>query len=108
MRIDEFATKIDDGLPYDVIDDIKEFILNDKDFYRRTYYPHMCMLQKDMKKGNMSTKTLFPVVEKACESYCSTFNIPKDPKTLLDKSEKVELIQRLIADERKNLEKGEF
>lgn len=108
MRIDEFATKIDDNLPYDVVDDVKAFILNDKDFYRRTYYPSMCKLQDQMKQGKMSPKTLFPVVDKACESYCSKFNIPKHPSKLLDKTEKIELIQRLIAAERDNLEKGEF
>jgi|SaaInl0LU_22_DNA_1037365.scaffolds.fasta_scaffold19481_4 hypothetical protein len=108
MRIDEFAVPTDDSMPYDVVDDVKSFILNDKDFYRRTYYPSMCKLQDEMKKGNMSPKTLFPVVDQACEKYCNKFNIDKQPKNLLDKSEKVELIQRLIADERENLEKGDF
>ena len=108
MRIDEFSTKIDDGLPYDVIDDVKAYMLNDKDFYRRHYYPGMCKLQDQMKSGKMSPLTLAPVIDKACEGYCSKFNIPKDPKSLLDKSEKVELVQRLIADERENLEKGDF
>ena len=108
MRIDEFATKIDDSLPYDVVDDVKTYMLNDKDFYRRSLYPAMCKLQDQIKSGKMSPLTLAPVIDKACEGYCSKFNIPKDPKDLLDKSEKVELMQRLIADERENLEKGEF
>jgi hypothetical protein len=108
MRIDEFATKIDDSLPYDVVDDVKAYILNDKDFYRRYYYPGMCKLQDQMKSGKMSPKTLFPVVDKACEGYCSKFKINKSPQDLLDKTEKLELIQRLVSDERENLEKGEF
>ena len=36
------------------------------------------------------------------------FKINKSPQDLLDKTEKVELIQRLISDERENLEKGDF
>ena len=108
VKLVEFAQPIDDNLPFDVVDDVKAFILNDKDFYRRTYYPSMCDLQKQMKKGKMSTKTLLPVVDKACDSYCSKFNVTKNAKNLLDKSEKLDLIQRLIADERENLEKGEF
>jgi len=108
MRIDEFSTKIDDSLPFDVIDDVKAYMLNDKDFYRRSYYPAMCKLQDQMKSGKLSPLTLAPVIDKACEGYCSKFNIPKQPNKLLDKSEKVELMQRLIADERENLEKGEF
>jgi hypothetical protein len=108
MRIDEFATKMDDSLPYDVVDDIKSYMLNDKDFYRRHYFPSMCKMQDQMKSGKMSPLTLAPVIDKACEGYCSKYNIPKDPKSLLDKTEKVELIQRLVADERENLEKGDF
>ena len=108
MRIDEFAPKVNNNLPYDVVDDVKSYILNDKDFYRRSYYPAMCKMQAQMKSGKISPLTLAPVIDKACAGYCSKFNIPKEPKDLLDKSEKVELIQRLIADERENLEKGEF
>ena len=108
MRIDEFAQPTDDSLPYDVVDDVKAYMINDKDFYRRSLYPAMCKVQAQMKSGKMSPLTLAPVIDKACEGYCSKFNIPKDPKSLLDKSEKVELINRIIADERENLEKGEF
>jgi hypothetical protein len=108
MRIDEFAQPTDDSLPYDVVDDVKAYMINDKDFYRRSLYPAMCKVQDQMKSGKMSPLTLAPVIDKACEGYCSKFNIPKDPKSLLDKSEKVELINRIIADERENLEKGDF
>jgi hypothetical protein len=108
MRIDEFSDKVDDSLPYDVVDDVKAFILNDKDFYRRTYYPKMCSLQDDMKNGNFSPLTLAPVINKACEQYVTKFKVNKDPKDLLDKTEKQELISRLLADEKENLEKGDF
>ena len=108
MRLDEFSKPIDNKLPYDVVDDVKAFVLNDKDFYRRHYYPAMCKMQDQIKSGKLSPLTLAPVIDKACSAYCSKFNINKDPKELLDKTEKKELISRLVNDEKENLEKGEF
>ena len=46
MRIDEFAHKTDDRLPFDVVDDVAIYMRNDPMFYRKQLFPAI-MSMKD-------------------------------------------------------------
>lgn len=101
--------KIGDELPYDVIEDIIAYMRNDKNFYRKNTYPAMCDVQEKVQNGGkFDKKALFPMIEKACESYCSEYNVGKRPDEMLTDADKMECASRLLNAEKEAFRNKEY
>jgi hypothetical protein len=101
--------KIGDELPYDVIEDIIAYMRNDNKFYRQNTYPAMCNVQEKVQNGGkFSKKSLFPMIEKACESYCAEYNIPKRSDELMSDADKMECASRLLNAEKEAFRNKEY
>jgi len=74
VRIVEFVQE----LPFDITDDIKAYMQNDKLFYRKHYYPSMCTLQSEIQKEKFDANArLMPMIEKGCDAYNEKYDISK-------------------------------
>lgn len=92
-------------LPFDLAADVKTFAINDKDFYRREYYPCMTDLQKKVKEGSCTKEDVKPMVLKACKSYMSKYGVPEGAFT---KEITSQLMSEIFKDELPKLRKGEY
>jgi hypothetical protein len=105
MRLVEFA----DDLPFDIVEDMKVFMRNDKDFYRRHYMPCMVDLQTKVKaKDSNFGPVLKPMVLQACAMYNSKYKISKDPNKLLTLDDKKALMSSICREEMEKLRNGEY
>ena len=102
--------KIGSELPYDVLDDVVVFMQNDPDFYRTQTYPALVDVQKAINNGGkFSKKQMFPMIDKANESYVKKFDVPKRPDRLLHTdAEKMECATRLLNAEKENFRNKEY
>ena len=106
VRLVEFETK---ELPFDIVEDMKIFMRNDKDFYRRHYMPCMVDLQKKVKaKDSNFFPALKPMVEAACAMYNSKYNVCRDPKELLTLDDTKMLMSSICREEMDRLRNGEY
>lgn len=116
MKINEFfdkdnvkELKIGSELPYNVVEDLCIFMRQDPEFYRHNLYPAMLDVQQAVSNGGKYNKrNMLPVVEKAIVEYVKKFNIQKRPADLLQDSEKMECISKLLNDEKESLRRGDY
>jgi len=103
-------SKIGGELPYDVVDDVVVFMQNDPDFYRTETYPTLVNVQKAINNGGkFSKKQMFPMIDKAIESYIKKFKIPKRNDRILNgDAEKMECATRLLNAEKENFRNKEY
>lgn len=107
MRLYEFAEQPDD-LPFDVVDDVQQYMKNDPMFYRRVYYPTMCKMQECMESQNDPKDLVGPMVELATKLYVKKYNINKKPEDLLTSEDYDDIINRVYEDEVEALRNGEY
>lgn len=102
--------KIGSELPYDVLDDVVVFMQNDPDFYRSETYPTLVDVQQAINNGGkFSKKQLFPMIDKAVETYIKKFNIPKrNDRVVHTDAEKMECATRLLNAEKENFRNKEY
>lgn len=101
--------KIGSEMPYNVVDDLCIYMRQDPEFYRTSLYPAMIDVQEAVKSGGKyNKKNMLPVVEKAIAQYIKKFEIQKRPQDLLQDSEKMECITKLLKDEVESLRKGDY
>ena len=101
--------KIGSEMPYNVVDDLCIYMRQDPEFYRTSLYPAMIDVQEAVKGGGKyNKKNMLPVVEKAIAQYIKKFEIQKRPQDLLQDSEKMECITKLLKDEVESLRKGDY
>ena len=105
VRLVEFEPK---ELPFDIVQDMKTFMLNDKMFYRKAYYPCMVGLQNKVSSGvdYDVSEMMSPTIEAACNEYSKKFDIPKEQ--LLNAEQKHALISEIMKDELPRLRRGEY
>jgi len=111
VKINEFFNqRIDDSLPFDVVDDVAIFMRNDPLFYRKEFYPTIIRIKgmHDKNKQIDPQKELFPVIGRAVESYCKRFQISKKPNELLSDEEKKNLVDKIYSEEMTNIRKGVY
>jgi hypothetical protein len=107
MKIFEVTNK--EELPFDIVEDMKVFMLNDKDFYRRHYLPTMVELQKKIKTGETKVGAeLNPMILQACKMYNSKYNVKRTPDELLDNTTKKALMASIMKDELGKLRKEDY
>jgi len=106
----DFAGLQDDQMPYDLVDDLVIFMRNDPKFYRKNYFPTMAKASDMHSKGsNIDPVTLMmPMVDKACNSYCKQYNIPKSPDRLFKAEDRKSACNKVYEEELPFIEKGEY
>ena len=100
MRIDEFAHKTDDRLPFDVIDDVAIYMRNDPMFYRKQLFPAI-MRMKDLHDAGKQPDPedcLGEACSNAMESYCNKFNLGRKENVFKDEDRGL-LIDKLFGEE---------
>lgn len=101
--------KIGEQLPYDVVEDMKIFITQDNDFYRKHLFPRLSEVQAAVQKGGKyNKKMLLPVINAAIPEYIQKFDIKKRVDDLMDDAQKMECITSILKDEMDNLRKGAY
>ena len=101
--------KIGEQLPYDVAEDLKIYMTQDNDFYRRNLLPHRSEIQAAVQKGGKYNKRmLLPAIEKAIPEYLQKFDIKKRPEDFMDQTQKMECITSILKAEMENFRKGSY
>lgn len=101
--------KIGEELPYDVVEDLKIFMTQDNDFYRRHLFPRMSEIQAAVRKGGKyNKKQLLPVIDEAIGQYLKKFEIKKRPEDFMNSGQKMECISSILKDEMENFRKGTY
>ena len=103
VRLVEFEKE---EMPYDLANDVKVYMLNDKNFYRKQYYPCMVKLQSNIKRSAYDpVADIESMVKKGCGAYCKKYDA--NPK-LFDKDFMKNLVNDILKDETPRLRKGEY
>lgn len=108
VKIVEFASQPKDTLPYDVVDDVQQYMKNDPMFYRKIYYPAMVRMQDAMKNNKEPKDLIAPMVGLATKGYVEAYKINKNPEDLLTTEDYDDIINRIYEDEIEALRKGEY
>jgi hypothetical protein len=109
MRIDEFAHKTEDRLPYDVVDDVAIYMRNDPMFYRKQLFPAI-MKMKDMHEAGKEPDAeacLGEACNRAMESYCSKFKLGSKENVFKDEDRGL-LINKLFGEEMTQIRNGAY
>ena len=97
VKIVEFVSK---DVPWDKVDDVHTFMLNDNEFYRNEYYPTACKMK------SLQVEDLMPMIDNACNQYHQKFKIAEPIEVFFKEQEKTQLAQRIYSEEMKNCNKG--
>jgi hypothetical protein len=111
VKIVEFFNQQDEeGLPFNVVEDVAIFMRNNPSFYRKHYYPSILSLKEkfESKQKINPIKIFAGIVERAAHNYCKEYNVGKRPEELLSKDEKVELIRKIYEEELENIREGAY
>jgi hypothetical protein len=101
--------KVGEELPYNVVEDLCIYMQNDPSFYRSHLYPVLVDVQEAVKNGGKYNKRkMIPTVEYAISEYIKKFDIKKRPQDLLQDSEKIECVNKILKNEMENFRKGEY
>lgn len=95
-------------MPFDVVDDVQQYMKNDPMFYRKVYYPTMCKMQDELKSQNNAKDLIGPMVELATKGYVECYKINKLPEDLLTTEDYDDIINRIYEDEIEALRKGDY
>lgn len=108
-RIVELAG-IESDFNFDVIDDAHIHMKNDRDFYRKEYYPAMCKIA-ELTKGRKvfdPKMIVMPLVDKGVNSYCKKYNLAKMPDEVFKKDHRQALYDKIYSEEIEQINNGEY
>jgi|TARA_B110000503_G_scaffold141840_1_gene236629 hypothetical protein len=110
MRIDEFASPVDNSLPFDVVDDVTVFMRNDPMFYRKKLFPAISKIADMHRAGKPidQNKCLGPAVESALSAYCKAYDIASMPDEVFNDDDRQRIIDKLFSEEMEEIKKGEY
>jgi hypothetical protein len=111
VKIVEFFSQEDEqGLPFNVVEDVAIFMRNDPNFYRKHYYPAILHLKElfDKKQKVNPSKLFSSIIKKAAYNYCKAYNVGKRPEELLSDDEVRELIEMIYKEELENIREGVY
>ena len=95
-------------MPFDVVDDIQQYMKNDPKFYRDTYYPTMVRMQDALQKNKEVKDLVAPMVILATRGYVEQYQINKKAEELLSSEEYDDILNRVYEDEIESLRQGEY
>jgi hypothetical protein len=110
MKINEVVNNEEDKLPFNVIEDLHYFMLNDSLFYRENYYPLMCQIGDRIKESDTASiaKSIFPMIDKAADVYCRKFKLSNNSNDIISFEERKELAKKIYAEEMPRIRKGDY
>ena len=108
-RIVELAG-IESKYNFDVVDDAHVHMKNDKDFYRKEYYPAMCKIAELTKSRKVfdPKMVVMPLVDKGVNSYCAKYNLAKMPDEVFQKEHRQALFDKIYSEEIEQINNGEY
>jgi len=107
VRFVEFKEQ-DQALPFDVVDDLQQFMKNDPKFYRSVYYPTMVKMQDAFESNKEAKDLVAPMVIMATREYIEKYQINKKAEELLTSEEYDDIVNRIYEDEIENLRQGDY
>jgi hypothetical protein len=112
MRLDELDASSNQeptDLGYDVVDDIVVFMRNDKNFYRKHYYPKMAEIAHNYKKTQqMNHESCNEMIDAAIPAYCKRYEILQDPKDVFTKEDRSAIISLIFDEEEEQIKNGGY
>jgi|TARA_R110000851_G_scaffold248558_1_gene401079 hypothetical protein len=113
MRINEIedvaALDPNAPLPWNMVDDLISYMKNESGFYRKYLYPLLLDVQEAVANGGKYNKKDFiPIIDIAIKQYVKKFDIDRRPETVMSPADKMECVDKLLADEVENLKAGEY
>jgi hypothetical protein len=108
-RIVELAG-LEQKFNFDVIDDAHVHMKNDRDFYRKQYYPAMCKIA-ELTKGRKTfdpKMIVMPLVDNGINSYCKKYNVAKMPDEVFQKDHRQALYDKIYSEEIAQINNGEY
>jgi hypothetical protein len=108
--VEFFKQDYDEGLPFNVVEDLIIFMRNNPNFYRKLFYPTILSFKNlvDRKQKVNPRKLFTPMIKHAIVSYCKEYDVGKRPEQLIDDTELRELIRTLYEEELENIRNGEY
>jgi hypothetical protein len=109
MRIDELVDPNKfSAEEYDLQDDLKFFMNNDPEFYRKHYYPNVIKMKICRERGDEFNSDKFQdLVKEAYKVYKEKFAV-KDLKSSLDDEQLSEICSKIYEDEMNNIKSGHY
>jgi hypothetical protein len=109
MKINEFVDpKNFHAEEYDLHDDLKFFMNNDPDFYRKHYYPTILKMKICHGRGDEFTSNKFmPIVKEAFKLYKTKFPV-KNLNASIKEEDLNEICTKIHDEELKNIESGQY
>jgi hypothetical protein len=110
VKITEFTQREDFKLPFDIVDDLHVYMKNDPMFYRKSYYPTMVKIAEltKNKKAIDAHKEFTPMIDSACESYCSKYDIARDHSDVFSENDRKALVNKIYSEEIEGIRQGEY
>lgn len=97
------------GMDFDVCDDIVVYMRNDPEFYRKHYYPTLAKMcdayRKDNKIQKESLKTL---VSTAIPMYMKKFKIDRKPSDVFTNEDCQNIAEMIFDEEAEEIRNGEY
>lgn len=114
VKINEFFNqdepKSPSEMPWNMAEDLIVFMRNDPMFYRKEYYPTMARLSDSFRRGKKFdfAKEITPMLDKAKQTYCKKFKMPRSPESLFTEADNESVCEKLREEEFERIKKGEY
>jgi hypothetical protein len=110
VRANQF---INEAIDSDAINELKLFIMNNEDLYRRQFMPIIYNIQKKIKNGTynheLAPKLWMYLVDAAAREYVKEFGSPdQDVRDMFPKSVRQDVAKDLADQEYENIQAGEY
>ncbi len=110
VRANQFVTEAVDS---DAMNELKLFIANDEDLYRRQFMPIVANIKRKIKRGvynhELAPKLWMYLVDNAAKKYVKEFGSPEqDVKDMFPKELRTEIAKTLADEEYAKIQDGEY
>jgi len=92
--------------PYDIVDDLHFHMRNDKMFYRKQFLPTIVAIASDVKEEKGLDKLIDPMLNKAVDHYCKTYNIPAESRKHINQDVLAQIKERIMGEDIPSVQKG--
>lgn len=93
----------------DLLDDLKFFMENDPQFYRRVMFPLILKIKKHVKSGGKCKDNIFrSCIDSAVHTYCQKFRIPGNEKSVFTDVDRDKLARQIFGQEIDRIHQGVY
>ena len=93
----------------DLLDDLRFFMSNDPQFYRKIFYPMISKVRDHVKANKKCSDKVFrKVVDHATAQYCSQYKIPGNEKSVFTDIDRDQLARQIFDQEMTNIKSGHY